>query len=303
MSFDSRLLNGVGVLVAIVETGSFVRAADNLGLTQSGVSRAVARLEARIGIRLFDRTTRIVALTDEGRRFYQQVAPLLSGIEEASIIASGAAATVQGRLRINIDAFFAQLILAPRLKEFMDAYPALELQLITRDTLGDLVADGFDVGLRFGAPPASNVVAQRLLETPILTLAAPAYLKRHGHPQHPRDLEAGHERVDFINPITGRAFAWEFHKGKKIVKLVTPGRLAMTDGVSMIRACLAGYGVAQVFALGMQEHLDTGRLINLFPDWPDEKFPLHAYHPSRHLPPAKVRAFLDFVIKLIKDLH
>ncbi len=136
-------------------------AAGALGLTQPGVSRAIARLEARIGVRLLDRTTRTVRLTDEGRRFYEQVGPLLAGIEEAALLASGAASAVRGRLRVNIDPFFSRLVLAPRLGAFMARYPDLELELVTREKVGDLVADGFDVAVRFGPPPPSTLIARK----------------------------------------------------------------------------------------------------------------------------------------------
>src|ERR1700736_2515685 len=119
MSFDARILTGVGVLAAVTETGNFARAAEALGLTPSGVSRAVARLEARVGVRLFDRTPRAVTLTDEGRRFHAQVAPLLAGLEEAVSEATSAATVVRGRLRVNVDPWFARLVLAPRLSRFL----------------------------------------------------------------------------------------------------------------------------------------------------------------------------------------
>src|SRR5580692_9845938 len=180
MSLDGRLLGGVGVMAAVVDARSFVRAADALGLTQSGVSRAVARLEIRVGVRLFDRTPRAVTLTDEGRRFHQSVVPLLIGLEEAATDAAGSAAAVRGRLRINVDPFFARLVLAPRLGKFLATYPELSLEILGRDRLGDLVADGFDAALRFGEPEPSSLVARRLLDTRVLTCAAPAYLARRG---------------------------------------------------------------------------------------------------------------------------
>ena len=130
------------MLAAVVESGSFVRAGEALGLTPSGVSRAVARLEARVGVRLFDRTPRAVSLTDEGRRFYAQVMPLLSGLEEAASDAAGAAASVRGRLRVNVDPWFARLVLAPRIAGFLAAHPALSLELVVRDGLGELIAEG-----------------------------------------------------------------------------------------------------------------------------------------------------------------
>ena len=146
MPFDGRLLSGAGVLAAVVEGGSFVRAGEALGLTPSGVSRAVARLEARVGVRLLDRTPRAVTLTDEGRRFHARVVPLLAGLEEAAADAAGAAATARGRLRVNVDPWVARLVLAPRLSAFLVAHPALSLELVVRDALGELVTEGFDFG-------------------------------------------------------------------------------------------------------------------------------------------------------------
>jgi DNA-binding transcriptional LysR family regulator len=298
MAFDGRLVNGIGVLMAVVETGNFNRAAEALGLTQPGVSRAIARLEARVGVRLFDRTTRSVTLTDEGRRFYEQVGPLLNGIEEAATLASGAAARVQGRLRVNVDPFFSRLVLAARLGEFLDLHPDVALDLIAHEHIGDLITDGFDLALRFGEPPSSSLVGRKLSETRILTVAAPAYLKHHGRPKHPADL-TGHACIAFRNPVTGQPFEWEFRKGRKVVGVKTAGRLLLNDVNTMLGACVAGAGVAQVMALGVQDLLDQGRLIQLFPDWSDEIFPLYALHPSRHLPAAKVRAFIDFTLQAI----
>src|SRR6186713_3685763 len=150
--FDERMLNGMGVFAAIVDAGTFAAAGEQLEMSQPGVSRAVARLEARLGIRLFDRTTRAISLTDEGRRFYEQVMPLMAGLEEAAATAAGGATAVRGRLRVNVDPFFSRLVLGPRLGSFMARYPELQLDLVTRDQLGDMVADGFDLAVRFGNP-------------------------------------------------------------------------------------------------------------------------------------------------------
>ena len=218
MAFDGRLLGGISVLAAVVETGNFVRAAEALGLTQSGVSRAVARLEARIGVRLLDRTPRAVSLTDEGRRFHTQVAPLLAGLQEAASEVAEASHAIRGRLKVNVDPWFARLVLAPRLSGLLAAHPQLSLELVARDTLGDLVSEGFDVAVRFGEPEPSGLIARKLLDTRILTCAAPAYLARCGRPRHPRDLER-HECLLFRDPVTGRPFAWEFHRAGKVSKV------------------------------------------------------------------------------------
>jgi len=299
MSFDERMLNGIGVLSAIVDSGSFAAASEALDMSQSGVSRSVARLEARLGIRLFDRTTRSVKLTDEGRRFYEQIVPLLSGLEEAAASASQGASAVRGRLRVNIDPFFSRLFLGPRLGAFVEKYPELQLDLITRDQLGDMVADGFDLAVRFGQPRESTLIARKLLDTRVITVASPGYIKKHGRPLVPADLEhAPHRCIHFRDPETGRPFQWEFHRGKKKILIAAQGRLSANDVGTMHGVCLAGHGIAQVLALGTEQLLASGRLVDLFPDWPDETFPLYAAYPSRHHLPAKVRAFFDFIVSL-----
>ncbi|MGF6471324.1 DNA-binding transcriptional LysR family regulator [Paraburkholderia youngii] len=152
MTFDGRLFAGITVLAAVAESGSFVRAAEALGVSPSGVSRAISRLEKQIGVRLLDRTTRSQTLTDEGRRLYQTVSPHLVGIECAASTASGSAGVVQGKLRVNVDPFFSRTVLASKLPGFLRQFPELSVELIMRDDVGDLVADGFDLAIRFGPP-------------------------------------------------------------------------------------------------------------------------------------------------------
>lgn len=299
MAFDERLLNGMSVLAAIVDSGSFVGAGETLNMSQPGVSRAIARLEARLGIRLFDRTTRSVSLTDEGQRFYAQVMPLLSGLEEAAATAAQGRTAVRGRLRVNVDPFFSRMTLGPRLGAFLKKHPDLELELVTHDELGDMVAEGFDLAVRFGEPRPSSLIARKLLDTRILTVASPAYLKRHGHPTTPMDLSKdGHVCIQYRDSETGRSFEWEFHRGRKKLSVPTRGPLTVNDVGTMHSICAAGYGIAQVMAFGVESLLASGKLVELFPDWPDERFPLYALYPSRHYVPAKTRAFLDFVMSL-----
>jgi DNA-binding transcriptional LysR family regulator len=263
------------------------------------VSRSVSRLEARIGVRLLNRTTRSVTLTPEGRQLYEEIGPLLAGIGDAVSVASGAAAAVRGRLRVNMDPFAASLLLAPHLGRLLERYPELSLELITKPGVGDLVAEGFHMAVRFGDQAPSSMVARKLLETRILTVAAPSYLERHGRPLTPADLTS-HTCIQFQDPVARQPFAWEFHRGRKIVPVKTTGRLLLTDVRTMLGACLAGVGIAQVLALGVQEHLNEGRLVELFPDWPDETFPLYVLYPSRHLPPARLRAFIDFILDVTR---
>jgi DNA-binding transcriptional LysR family regulator len=297
MSSDGRLLGNLSVLVSVVETGNFARAADALGLSPSGVSRAVSRLEERLGVRLLHRTTRSVTLTDEGERLYAQVGPLLSGIEDAALAAAGDSQAVRGRLRVSLDPMFARQVIAPHLAAFLARYPALELEIVTRDELGDLVAEGIDVAVRFGVPPSSSLIGRKLLETRVLTVAAPAYLAAHGRPATPKDL-ANHRCIQFRDPVTRRPFDWEFHRKGKVVPVETTGPLLVTDSGIMFAVCIAGAGIAQVLAVSVQDALADGRLVELFPDWAEESFPLYAFYPSRKNSPPKVRAFVDFCVEL-----
>lgn len=297
----SRLENvsgGISVFAAVVDAGTFAAAAEVVGMSPPGVSRAIARLEKRLAIRLFNRTTRSVSLTDEGRRFYEQVVPHLVGLEEAAIAASGSASAIRGRLRVNLDPVCYRAILGPQLDRFMDAHPELEIELIARDSLGDLVTEGFDVALRFGKPRSSTLVARKLLDTEVVTVATPAYLARCGRPKHPEELEGpGHRCLEFRDPGTGKPFPWEFHRRRKRLVIATHGRLTVNDPGALLDACLAGSGIAQMLQLGAEPLIADGRLVNLFPNWPDERFPLYTYYPSRNYVPAKTRAFVEFVVE------
>jgi DNA-binding transcriptional LysR family regulator len=294
---DDRLVRGLVVLAAVADARSFGKAAERLGMTQSGVSKAIAKLESRLGARLIHRTSRAVELTDEGRALYERVAAHLAGIGEAAAETAKSRDTVRGRLRINIDPLFSRVVLSPKLSEFLLQNPHMELRIETRDRLADLVSDGFDLAVRFGEPTPSALIARRILEARILTVASPIYIDRHGRPGRPEDLASTvHECIRAIDPSTGRLFEWEFRRGKELVAVAVNGRLTVTDSGTKLGACLAGFGVAQVIDLGLEHHFQSGALINLFPDWPDERFPLYVYYPSRNHVPAKVRKFIDFII-------
>ena len=153
---------------------------------------------------------------------------------------------------------------------------------------------GVDVAVRFGPPDESSLIVRKLLETRILTVAAPAYLERHGRPRSPHDL-VHHEALLFRDPQTGLPFPWEFHRGGEIVEVKVSSRLVLDDPSVAVTACVAGQGIFQSLAIGLAPFLSRGELVQILPEWSEELYPLYAYHPSRHLPPAKVRALLDFI--------
>lgn len=239
-----------------------------------------------------------MTLTDEGRRFYAQVTPLLAGIEDAASEAFDSSSKPRGRLRVRVDALVARTVLGPRLAVFLADNPDLSLDLVVRARLGDMIADGFDVAVRFGEPEPSTLITRRLLETRVLTYASADYLARAGRPSKPSQL-AKHECILFPDPQTGRPFEWIFRRGKRTVAVKVSGRLTVNDSATKLAACVAGHGVAQMLEIEMAGRRDAS-LVHLFPTWAEERFPLHVYYPSRHLPPAKVRAFVDFVVAAVR---
>jgi DNA-binding transcriptional LysR family regulator len=251
---------------------------------------------------LLDRTTRTLRLTDEGRRFWERVGPHLDGIEEAAQDAAGSSTRVRGRLRVNVDPFFSRLVLSRELTRFLATHRELRLELIMRDHIGDLVADGFDMAIRFGDPPVTGFTARKLLETRILTVASPAYLEAHGRPAHPSEL-LDHACIDYRDPMTGRPFEWEFRRGSEVFPVRQPARLMVSDVETMIGACCEGAGIAQVMQLGSREIIESGKLVEIFPNWPGETFPLYAIYTSRHHRAAKVSAFSEWCVTLLGANH
>ena len=295
MKFDIRLLSGLGVLGAVVEAGSFVRAGEALGLTQSAVSRAISRLEQRVGVRLFHRTARSITLTEEGRRFHEAVVPHLAAIEDAAIEAGGASVAVRGRLRVNVDAAIGQFLLPRRIQPFLAQHPELSLEIAVRDRMGDLVAEGFDACVRFGELERSSLTCRLLMQARVMTCASPEYLARCGTPRQPRDIEKGHECILLRDPSTGRHFEWEFVRGKQVVPVKVSGRLLVNDTGALLGACLGGQGLAQLLSLYAREFIEDGRLVQVLPGWAPRTAFVHAVFPSRRgLVPA-VRRFLDFL--------
>jgi DNA-binding transcriptional LysR family regulator len=298
--FEGPSLDDLGVLRAAVEAGTFVRAGEALGLTQSAVSRAIARLEQQVGVRMFRRTARSVSLTDDGLRFYESIAPHLTAIEDATIEAGGSSTKVRGRLRINVDAGIGQFVLTPRLEPFLARHPDLSVEIAVRDRMGDLVREGFDVGVRFGLPEPSALKSRLLMRTRVVTCASPAYVARRGMPTRPSDIEK-HQCVLMRDHASGRHFDWEFVRGKRVVPVKASGQLMVNDVGALLAACLGGQGIAQVLDLYTRDLLANRRLVQILPAWADETYPLYAYHHSAQLMSAKVRAFLDFVVELTRD--
>ena len=254
MAFDGRILSGVSVLAAVVEGGSFVKAAELIGITDSGVSRAIGRLETRLGVRLLDRTTRSVSLTDEGRRFYEEVKPHLNAIEDAATVASGAVSAVRGRLKVDIDPFFLPLVLAGRLGAFCERYPELAIEFVSSEQCRRSGVRGHRSchPLRTAAPLDPCFAQADRSADPDRRIAA-AISSATAGPDHPSDLAAASlSAVSRSATAAGRSTG-SSSATSETIEVPTSGPLTFTDPKSMLEECVAGTGIAQVIGWGVGE--------------------------------------------------
>lgn len=284
-------LNALPVFAAVAEAGGFTAAAQRLGVAKAKVSLAVARLEAQLGVTLFSRTTRRVALTEAGQGLYAQCVPALRGVQE-SLSQVGADAELTGSLRIAASVDYAAQTVAPAVAAFAALHPRLEIDLRTSDRVVDMLKEGMDVALRMGWLRDSSLRAAKLGEFEQYLVASPAYLARAPRITAPHDL-AGHDWVALTllqTPLT-----WQFSSARGQKRVVRVTARLRTDSVGALRSLvLSGCGVSVLDQFSGAEALHTGQLLRVLPAWSLPKGGLHAvYPPGRHVP-AKVRAFIDF---------
>jgi DNA-binding transcriptional LysR family regulator len=287
-------LQALDSFAAVARHRNFRRAAVERGVSASTLSQALRDLEARMGVRLLNRTTRSVALTDAGAALLKRLEPALSEIGEAVAEARSAQAEPAGALRINAPEPAIELVLAPIVPAFLARYPAVRLELIAETNLVDIVAAGYDAGVRWSESLAQDMVAVSLGPAQRFVLvAAPELIARVGAPQHPRELlELPCLRTRFPS---GASPPWEFEKAGEMVRISPGGPLVANSGALLMRAALDGLGFLSTFDGYAERHLATGRLVEVLSDW-SETFPgPFLYYPSRRTMPSPLRAFVDFV--------
>lgn len=279
---------------AVAEELSFTRAARRLGVTPSSLSQTIRGLEDRLGVRLFNRTTRSVALTDPGRTLSDRLAPVFSAFEDALAEASAGVGSATGRLRLNMPHVAARHLVGPGLAAFTAAHPGIVVELAVEDRLADIVAEGFDAGIRLGERLASGMVALPLGGTMrMATVAAPAYLDRHGAPLAPEDL-GEHRCIRYRWPTTGTIYHWEFDRDGDVLEVAVDGPLIVNDTDTMLNAALTGLGVAYLLEIEVRYALERGDLVEVLAGY-SLRFPgFYLYHSSRRLSPPPLRAFIDF---------
>lgn len=278
---------------------SLAAAAQELGVTPPAVSRRLAQLERRLGVRLLNRTTRRLSLTPEGERYLEEGSRILREIEglERSLAASREAP--RGVLRINATFGFGRRHLSPAVSDFHRRYPTVEVVLQLTDHPMDLTAHAMDIGIRFGEPPDSRILARKIATNRRLLCAAPDYLERHGDPTSPQDLQA-HQCI-VIRENSGAFNNWQLSHGKQQVMVKVRGPLSTNHGEIAVDWALAGHGILLRSEWDIAPYLRDGRLRRVLPPWEGAAADIHAIYPQRHDLSAKVRVFLDFLAERFAD--
>ena len=285
----------LAVFVRVVEHGGFTAAARKLGLSSSAVTKTIARLEDELGTQLFNRTTRRLAPTDYGQEFYERCVRILADLEDAEAALRRGSAVTRGRIRAVVPFSFGRVTLVPELPRFFDRFPEIHLDIAFSDEAVDLIAEGYDVAVRTGVISDSRLTTRLLTRGPQITFAAPRYLERRGEPRTPHDLRRHNCIVGRFGP------EWSFRgaDGTPFTVRVS-GNLVIGSGDALREAAVAGVGIAQGTWWLVRKDLEAGALRSLLPDHILEGNPVSVlYPPQRHLP-AKLRAFIDFLVEITR---
>lgn len=292
-----KSLGNVTTFIQVAESQSFVQAANALGLSAPAVSKAIAKLEAELGVKLFHRTIRSVSLTPEGERFYEGVTPLMQEMDVLTTELTESLSQPQGRLRVSMGAAYGRIWGTQLMPAFLKQYPQLSVELSLDDQDVDLAAAGIDVALRIGAlPDSANLIARRLFTDPLITCATPAYLEQVGYPRHPDDLDHCN-CLNFRNRKTGRPMPWFFTMDGQVERRQVQGNLTIDDGEAVGRSAIAGLGISQMPSYMAATALAQGLLIEVLQEYRPPEVPITALYLERRLVSSRIRAFVDFMVQ------
>ena len=287
-------LTALKVFRTTAAAGSFAGAARQLGLSAAAVSKNIAELEAHLKVRLINRTTRSMSLTEAGAAYVERLARILDDLDEADAALAPVGASPGGVLRVSAPLTFALTCISPHIPAFMARHPNLRLELNLQDTRIDLIGEGYDLAIR-GSDRLedSSLVARELMTMTHVLCGAPGYFAAHGRPAAPEDLKA-HECVQFT--LSGHANKWTFRRAGRSVAVPIDGRYKVSSSIAVRDAVLAGFGLSLMPRIYVEQELAAGRLEAVLEDWEADRTPVYAVYPSRHLA-AKTRAFVDFLLE------
>jgi len=287
----------MAAFVAVVDAGSFIGAVDTLRISKAAVSRYVDALEQRIGVRLLQRTTRRLSLTEEGRIFYQRARDILEAMDNAEAEISSRILVPGGLVRVNVPLSFGMLHLAPRWGDFMAAYPQIDLDVTLNDRVVDLVDEGYDLAVRISSLPDSSMICRKLAITEMVVCASPGYLARHGTPDHPQQLTQ--HRVLAYTYFAGRD-EWRFSGPDGEVVVRTQARVYSNNGDTCRAIALRDGGIILQPSFMVSEDLKRGDLLRLMPAYRSVELGIYAVYPSRKQLPLKVRCLVDFLVEAFR---
>lgn len=296
-------IRAMELFVRVVETGSFTAAASALRLSRTRATTEIQQLEAHLGVRLLQRTTRRVAPTGDGTVYYEEVRRLLRELRELEAGLAGSVVTARGRLRVDVPAAAGRHVIGPALPRFLEGHPEIVVELGSTDRPVDLVAEGVDCVVRGGEVHDETLVGRRLADLPVVTCAAPAYLARRGTPRSPHELD-GHVFVNFFSARTGRVFEvdWAPAEGGERIELWPSHVVAANDAGTFLSLVVAGLGIAQTpLSPGVRECIRRRELRLLFPGWRPDPLPTHVLYPETRVVPARVRAWVDWLVTLYAE--
>jgi len=291
-------LDRMELFVRVVDRRSFSAAAADLGLARSTATEALKQLERSLGVHLLERTTRHVAPTLDGQAYYHRCLSILSEVDEAENAFRDA--QPRGLLRVDAHGLLTRTFLLPRLREFMERYPLLDLQIGQGDRLVDLVREGVDCVIRAGTAVESGLIMRRLATMTEITCASPAYLEKHGTPQSPDALD-GHLAVGFLSSRTGEAMPLEFHVDGAVRQASLPGRLTVNNSDTMADLARRGFGLIQAPRYRFRQDLADGALVEVLKDFPPPPTPLAAFYPQNRQLSPRLRVFLDWIATIFAE--
>jgi LysR family transcriptional regulator for bpeEF and oprC len=293
-------LQAMALFVRVVETGGIARAAESLGIPKATATTLIQKLEAALGAKLLNRTTRRVTVTPDGAAYYTRAAAILAEVQEAEEALSQHSAAPRGRVRVDAPTLIARSVIVPALPRLFARYPDIELALACNERHFDLVAEGIDCALWIGEADDPSLVARRVGFLYFATCASPSYIAAHGSPSHPSEL-ARHRCINHFSPASGQTVEWIFSKDEERVQAVFPGNLALEDENSYVSAAEAGLGIAQMPAFVVKEAMERGALDLVLADWLPEPSPLYVVYPQSRQLSRRVRVFVDWLAALITE--
>lgn len=290
-------LQAMEIFIQVVDCGSFTKAAVMLNLPKATVSTLIQTLETTLAVKLLHRTTRQVMITSDGAAYYERCVQILSDVRDAEESLSRHRLRPSGRLRVDTPTGFASEILIPALPAFFERYPDITMELGSTDRPVDLVEEGVDCAVRGGEIIDQNLIARRIGVINFVTAASPAYIERFGLPQHPHDLER-HRCVNYFSAKTGKIFNWDFSRNGERIEVALPGTIALNDSNAYVCAGLAGLGIVNMTDYLLTQHIASGRILQVLPEWSIDPLPVHVVYPQNRNLSAKVRVFVEWISEL-----